>query len=292
LPASKTSTVVHADGSFERTVELAPELRWPVPPRGSHRARPISRTAVLKSIRRDFSLSDGDGKVIRRQDQRHEGPWWRRQRSYVRGETASHDVIIKSPKGKAVIANEAYVRPLGDGRWAFVERYHWIGESLTDRDFLEPMVRAMTKQALGPGASTSDIDSFSERIDRVFLEATFKRTLPASPSNAKTKAEQAAEEEASLAGMIRRAAVSDAEARAATRLAHHVMHPTKAETQAFLKPQPPSPWPKPFIQVDVRVPGKVLQTDAETVGKGHYSWSFSSASVAVKDVVLSVVYRP
>jgi len=292
LPASKASTVVHADGSFERTVELSPDLRWPIPPRGSHRTLPVSKAAVLRTIRRDFSMPDADGKVMRHQDQQHAGPWWNSRRSYSRGEAAVHDIVIKSPKGEPVIANEAYVRPMGDGRWVFVERYHWIGKPPRDRDFLDPTTRVFTKQALGPGASTLEIDSFSERIEKVFLEATFRPERPKSLSQAKTKAEQAAEEEAWMAGMIRRAAVNDSESQAASRLAHRYMNPTKADTEAFMKSQKtPSPWPKPYLQVDVRVPGRVVQTDAFTDGKGHYSWSFSCAAVAVKDVVLSVVYR-
>ena len=291
-PNSKTTTVVHADGSFDRTVEIQTPFDFPKHSADSHRLSHATKTRILAAIGKACVLPISGGRIFRAPEppaqanlmnfaKPHAG--WTIHKHYARGETAVHDVV-KSPKGEAVLANEAYVHPLDNGRWEFVERYHWIGRPLPDSDFLCPPIRAVFKRCLGDGTPPSEVDGFTERflkeyIDLVFDSRSSKTTMKSGRGAAYAK---------SLAGACRAAA----EVRATPKIVDELAKMPKKESDKiddfFLSRN----WPFQTVAVDVRIPGQVFQTDAERDRKGYLTWSFVPVVAASKDVVLTVIYRP
>ena len=292
-PTATTITVVHRDGSFDRRVELAP-----APPAGYSGTHPprVTKAKAAHELATTFAFRRSDGKMVRDPHHRVQTPYWVSKRHFEFGEIAVHDVVIKSEKGRQAVANEASVRPLGDGRWVFTERYHWLGKPLTDKDWVNPELHKATQNALGPGFDSAEIDKLAVRLSKdafaLVSQPKILMKLLQDDSN-KDKGEKA---EAQFVQLIEQRlnaqAASSAEKEASHRLAELVRSGKEPHSNFDPLPRGVDMPSNAFIEVKVRVPGKVLSTDAELDKDGLWTWSVMSTAPILNDVECRLVFRP
>lgn len=291
IPHSEATTTIHRDGSFDRHVDLAGTDQVTIRKGKRISTRHMTRSESAREIARDFDIRGKGGRIVSLGTGRNRGYVWDRRRHYAAGQAATHDIVLKGGDGQDLVANETTVRPLGDGTWLYEERYDWIGKPLTDKDWIDPVLRKSVKSALGPGFDTAEIDKLTARFARSLLWVCWKPggwmldNHPPEPQSAR---------DARLAKLLESAmnehAANDSERAASHTLAQLALRKVSQQDGDALSNFPPSP--NAAFQVGVWVPGKVLATDAKAGKDGMWGWLFFSPAPAVHDVDLRLVYRP
>ncbi len=221
------------------------------------------------------------------------------ERTLKAADVLPSDVLLKGPKGVALIINTLSIRQTAPGRWVYTETLHWKGEKPAELKKVPAELVTSFKQALPAELATdANIQALGEVAFREFWRALFG---PGDPllSQLLLHPDLAERKVLRRLGTIMNAALvekfgdkltQDQRGAIVKRVVLKAMDDTKTSTKDKANPQKSQDDSSPLTALTfvVKLPGKVTATNGERDDiTGEVYWALYAEAVAIGDVTLT-----
>jgi len=212
------------------------------------------------------------------------------------------DVLLKGPKGTALVTNTLSIRQISPGRWEYRETLHWKGEKTEEMKRIPAELTDTFKQALPAELATpANIQSIAEIAFREFWRALFG---PGDPLMSQVLLHQDLAERKIIRrlGIVMNAVLlekfkdkltQEQRGQIVKRIVERAMADTKSSTTAKADPQKaPGNDSSPLTALTfvVKLPGKLISTNGEADEvTGEVYWALYGEAAAVGDVTMTAV---
>lgn len=292
-----SDSVVHADGSFDRTVTLSLPSMDMMP--GAEPTDPGERLRFNQEDMWDVSVGDDDGAVT-----------LTATRSFAAGEQIDHDFELLSGD-EPFLRCSVNVRTLSNGYIEYTETYEWIGQYPDPPELNSDELEEIGEHLQAIGGTEEDALAVGTELTKAMWRVVFGPTEPLMPAfilsmrSAEKKLMKRAGEEllrileerfASRASSAERLSVARAimnESDVIETFGEGVPTGDPGEIEAEMMEGDEADDTTVSIAASVRGPGRLVETNGEYDSvSGEVFWSMYSPAAALGPVVLRAVFDP
>jgi hypothetical protein len=212
------------------------------------------------------------------------------------------DILLKGPKGSALVTNTLSIRQISPGRWEYKETLHWKGEKTDDMKRVPAELSAVFKETLPAELATpANIQAISAIAFKEFWRALFG---PGDPLVSQLLMHQDLAERkimrrigtvlnTALLEMFKDKLTQEQRGRIVKRIVERATADTKSSTTAKADPQKAQgndTVPLTALTFVVKLPGKLVSTNGEADEvTGEVYWALYGEAAAVGDVTMTAV---